>query len=701
MPGVVKTLLIDNFDSFTFNLYQLIAEVNGQPPTVVRNNAGDWEALKTAGFDNIVISPGPGRADNEADFGICAQVIREAEVPLLGVCLGHQGLCQIMGGEVEYLRPVMHGRTSEVFHQQDPLFAHIPSPFEVVRYHSLVVSKVPSSLQVIAQTADGANMAVRHRHRPMWGVQFHPESVCTEYGRQLLVNFHNLTKAWYGPGFDASVAACQPAKPAPVARSGKAGLKVFYRRLASCFQPSQVFTTCFAAGNSSFWLDSECFRSPQGRFSYMGDAAGPQAEILEYRQQSQLLKVRTHEGERVVATPLFSYLNERLAERELHNSELPFPFNLGYVGYLGYEMKGDCGYAVVHPADTPDACLLFADRICVFDHQAQVTYLVCVDSEDEAGRANRWLQQMEQRLDALSKIPVPDVSLALDKHVAAANVQPELFVPAHTDEAYLGLIARAKEMLRRGESYEICLTNQLSAACEFDPLELFLRLRAENPAPYASYLCFDNLQVVSCSPERFLTIDQHGRVETKPIKGTRRRASEAATDAQIIIELTENEKERAENLMIVDLLRNDLGQVSKVGSVSVPALFTVETFETVHQLVSTVVSELDEERTAVDCVRACFPGGSMTGAPKKRTLEILDQLEGRARGVYSGAIGYFALNGSADWSIVIRTLVCAHGRCSLGVGGAITDLSDPRAELEETRIKAEAILRGVAGILSR
>ncbi|WP_028877130.1 aminodeoxychorismate synthase component I [Teredinibacter turnerae] len=701
MPGVVKTLLIDNFDSFTFNLYQLIAEVNGQPPTVVRNNAGDWDALKTAGFDNIVISPGPGRADSEVDFGICAQVIREAQVPVLGVCLGHQGLCQTMGGEVEYLRPVMHGRISQVFHQQDPLFGHIPSPFAVVRYHSLVVSKVPSSLQVIAQTADGANMAVRHRHRPMWGVQFHPESVCTEYGRQLLVNFHNLTKAWYGPGFDASAAASKPAKPAPVARSGRAPLKVFFRRLASCLQPSLVFKTCFAASNTSFWLDSECFRSPQGRFSYMGDAAGPQAQILEYSQQSQLLRVRTHEGESVVATPLFSYLNEQLAERELHNSELPFPFNLGYVGYLGYEMKGDCGYPVVHRADTPDACLLFADRICVFDHQAQAIYLVCVDLEEEGDRAKQWLHQMEQHLAALSKIPVPDAPHAVDKHVAAANAQSGLFVPAHTDQAYLELIARAKEMLQRGESYEICLTNQLSAPCEFEPLELFLRLRAENPAPYASYLCFDDLQVVSCSPERFLTIDQYGRVETKPIKGTRRRASTAAADAQVIIELTENEKERAENLMIVDLLRNDLGQVSKVGSVSVPALFTVETFETVHQMVSTVVSELEEERTAVDCVRACFPGGSMTGAPKKRTLEILDQLEGRARGVYSGAIGYFALNGSADWSIVIRSLVCLQGRCSLGVGGAITDLSDPRAELEETRVKAEAILRGVAGILGR
>ncbi len=188
----MKTLLIDNYDSFTFNLYQLIGEMSGELPTVVRNDHPSWPELADEGFDSIVISPGPGRPERQRDFGISARAIVEGGVPTLGVCLGHQGICSLYGGVVDYAANVMHGRLSDIYHSGDELFAGILSPFPAVRYHSLTVSVVPDALEVTAWTSDRTVMAVRHRTRPMWGVQFHPESICTSAGHQLISNFCQL-----------------------------------------------------------------------------------------------------------------------------------------------------------------------------------------------------------------------------------------------------------------------------------------------------------------------------------------------------------------------------------------------------------------------------------------------------------------------------------------------------------------------------
>ncbi|HWN67114.1 MAG TPA: aminodeoxychorismate/anthranilate synthase component II, partial [Haliangium sp.] len=193
----MKTLIIDNFDSFTFNLYQFIAELNGEPPTVVRNHA-DWEVLRGLHFDNIVISPGPGRPDREADFGICRNAILEADVPVLGVCLGHQGIGHLCGGKVVLAPEPMHGRLSRIRHDDSALFAGIPQGSWVVRYHSLMLAApLPADVEPIAWTEDGIIMGLRHRSRPLWGVQFHPESIGTEHGIDLLRNFRDLTRAYH------------------------------------------------------------------------------------------------------------------------------------------------------------------------------------------------------------------------------------------------------------------------------------------------------------------------------------------------------------------------------------------------------------------------------------------------------------------------------------------------------------------------
>jgi len=316
-----------------------------------------------------------------------------------------------------------------------------------------------------------------------------------------------------------------------------------------------------------------------------------------------------------------------------------------------------------------------------------MAYLVCLDDEEHTERAEEWLDNMYESLHNLP--PTPHWSRAL-------HPQPVRQTFRHSPEHYLDLIRECQKEIKKGESYEICLTNMITQHVDIDPLNTYRALRQTNPAPYATYLNFPGVAVLSSSPERFLTVEPNGNVESKPIKGTRPRGKTQLEDETLYQDLRMNEKDRSENLMIVDLLRNDIGSVCDVGSVYVSNLFAVESYATVHQLVSTVRGRLCRGISAVQCVQAAFPGGSMTGAPKKRSMEIIDRLEAGPRGIYSGSIGYFGLNGSADLSIVIRTIVVTREDVSVGVGGAIIDLSDPEKELEEMILKSKALVKALS-----
>lgn len=682
--GQMRTLLIDNYDSFTYNLYQLIGEVCGRPPTVVRNDV-QWSQLMLDEYDAVVISPGPGRPDRARDFGISARVIVESGLPTLGVCLGHQGIAQMFGGSVRHAPEPMHGRTSKVRHNGIDLFKGLSSPMSVVRYHSLIVEDTPTDLEEIAWTDEGLVMAVRHRTAPIWGVQFHPESIGTEFGTELMSNFRDLALA--------------PTRRRRIELPARSSYVVKSRVLSNFPEAAVIYQDCFAESPMSFWLDSSAAIKGVSRYSILGSGEGPLAEFVSYRVSEQKVRVVTADGrEEMVRGSIFDYLDRELRARFVEKPDaLPFNFNLGYIGFLGYELKADLFGANAHASRTEDAAMLFIDRAVVIDHELKNCHLLAIHAADDDSAADLWMDAVTRQIESLTDresvpgepralAPLPDV---FERH--------DLLRPRHGKSAYLERIEKSLHEIRDGESYQICLTNEVEVDAEIDVLATYLQLREVSPVPYGALLQFPEVSVLSGSPERFLTIGPDRVVESKPIKGTRPRGLTEAEDEHLKLELMHSEKDRAENLMIVDLVRNDLNAVCDVGSVHVPDMMYVESYSSVHQLISTIRGTLRDGVSAVDCVRAAFPGGSMTGAPKLRAMELIDTFEDGPRGVYSGALGWFSLCGAADLSIVIRTLVVTEHAVTFGVGGAIVALSDPQREYEETVVKSRAILTALAG----
>jgi para-aminobenzoate synthetase len=493
--------------------------------------------------------------------------------------------------------------------------------------------------------------------------------------------------------------------------------------------------------------------------------------------------------------------------------QLPFDFWGGFVGYLGYELKSECGGAAAHAASTPDAAWLFADRVVAIDHKGSGgrgdVYLLALyddgaaavavsdavagaaagdEADPAAAAAARWIQDTERLVGRLAAAHgsgggAPPAALSgkgphhLQQHQQTPQPQPQPFTLRDPRPRYVSSVAACQSALAAGESYELCLTTALRRAGPLPhPWRFYTTLRAVNPAPYGAWLRFtvdsdssadggagahaddtcsggtdtgrrrhngtgrSTVTICCSSPERFLRGGRGGLLEARPIKGTARRAADPIADAALAAALASCEKERAENLMIVDLLRNDLGRVCEPGSVHVPGLIELESYATVHQLVSTVRGLRRGNVSCVAAARAAFPGGSMTGAPKVRSMEILDKLEAAPRGVYSGALGFFSVNGTFDLNIVIRTAVfeetavenggegagadaaaaeeqqeasllagapavkagaamrgggveAASSTVTVGAGGAVVVQSEPEAEYDEMRLKAAALLR--------
>lgn len=899
-----RTLLIDNYDSYTYNLYQLLAVINGAPPLVIKNDEVPWEDLRRLlleenAFDNIVISPGPGSPVYAKDIGVCQQVLQECvKIPILGVCLGHQALGYVNGAKVIHAPEPVHGRLSEVEHIDCPLFKDIPSGrdsgFQVVRYHSLILDsnlpedliptawssnscsslalEVPSlnklehaiasnfgNLQAVADKISGRGlhpykttnhapkigcengdirtcnlygarktaenslvsdsgsrahasvnasilaennnidaiddksrarvvMAVSHRKRPHYGVQFHPESVATKFGTQILKNFRDITAMhWKEKGLTRSAKDENSVKghalaqmvlkgPAFCADARSVPLRIYWEKVdgiaIEAGGSEGIFCGLFGESNvkDTFWLDSSL--QPAGaRFSFMGRKGGRLWKRLSYSMSDKcgsggVLKVEGDKGvqEMRLESGFLEFLSSDLESYTISDSDsegLPFDFWGGYVGYLGYELKAECGARFNrHKSELPDACYFFIDHFVAVDHSNHDVYAVVLYEENPLAQMERfvigtkrfetsspskplknalsktskststidshsstsslseavhassarlgaqfWVKETLSRVHELATEGGRDISVERShlSHPSFSGISTDGssggFVLEKSQKQYMKDVRACQAYIRDGESYELCLTTQLRKRISSpDALGLYLTLRRMNPAPYAAWLNFGAEEVCVCcsSPERFLRLDQEGVIEAKPIKGTRPRGRSAAEDEALKSNLQYSKKDQAENLMIVDLLRNDLGRVCEPGSVHVPKLMAVESYATVHSMVSTVRGLKRSDVTSIQCVRASFPGGSMTGAPKLRSMELLDSLECTARGVYSGSIGFLSVNSTFDLNIVIRTIVLHEGVASIGAGGAIIALSNPQDEYEEMLLKTKAPIRAIA-----
>lgn len=373
----------------------------------------------------------------------------------------------------------------------------------------------------------------------------------------------------------------------------------------------------------------------------------------------------------------FAMLRSELGEQTAPVENVPFAG--GALGYWSYDLARrmiNLPYVVKEGGHLPVMAVGIYDWALVLDHQRRTARLV---SHQRFAETADLLPQILLRLQG---DPQPLVD--------AFRVQGKI-TSNFTHETYASAFDAVQEYLKAGDSYQINLAQCFSAAATGDALGAYLALRRLSPAPYSAFLNLPQGQILCASPERFLRV-QNGGVETKPIKGTRPRSSDVQKDRQLAEELRNHPKDRAENLMIVDLLRNDLGKSCAPGSVRVPKLFEVESFANVHHLVSTVEGRLAEGRDALHLLRDCFPGGSVTGAPKYRAMQIIEQLEPHHRGIYCGAIGYIGFDGNMDSNIVIRTLVYSGGVVRCWAGGGIVADSDVAAEYQETLDKASAML---------
>lgn len=493
--------------------------------------------------------------------------------------------------------------------------------------------------------------------------------------------------------------------------SARRGLRLHAERLDTLPDAPALFQALYGRSTNAVWLDSSNAGTgpdstdpgartagERSRFSIMADDGGTFGQYVTHREG--VSRISAGSSTATVPGPFFRWLDTVWGRRAVRTPDgYPGEFTLGWLGCLGYELKRETGGSDLS-APTPDAALIFAGRAVVLDHADGTAWLLALEAPD----AGDWLAQartaVEAAADTALQPAAENPTAEAGGSTGVVGSLPPAFRSRDTGAGYREKIAAAQHEIAQGNTYEVCLTTTLEArvqADSLDPWTTYLALRRTNPAPFASYLRLGNLAVASTSPERFLKIASDGGMRAEPIKGTRRRAADPREDNQLRTDLAKSLKDRAENIMIVDLLRNDLSHFAEPGSVTVSRLCAIESYATVHQMVSTIDARLLPGAPRAEAVAACFPAGSMTGAPKISTMAILDQLEAGPRGFYSGAIGYFSLNAAADLAVAIRTLVISTSadgtaELSLGVGGAITSDSVPDEEYEEIRTKAYGVL---------
>lgn len=665
-------LFIDAYDSFANNIISLLET---HLPVAVSTIKIDHKApfpgpeddfaAYCARFHAVVLGPGPGDVRNRADVGLFEQVWahRDSVRPVLGICLGFQSLVLRYGGSITRRRDgPKHGMIRAMHHKNSDIFQGLPAAIGTVLYHSLEARLSPgnSDLETLAwDTSDVADilMAVKHRTLPYHGLQNHPESICSsQHARQVVVNWWSSVLSWWQ---DRRPDCPVPMLPEPL-RSKRRPLKQV-RSSTIPLGGLDLATIVSRLGLTSLdmvVLDSENHqRARVGEFSIIG------------------LKDSIITSMADVLTGLPEYTGGNSA----------IPFWGGYIGFIPYET---CLDTIGLAADRSHVLFASITRSIVLAHTQRSLTIQSLRADDE------WVALTELLL--LQKSP--------SQYPLTGSILKSISLP--DEGAYKAKVAQSKALIDAGEAYEICLTDQacVEVESEQDLWSLYLRLRRLNPAPFSAFVQLAETTILSSSPERFLSWtrpDDQGvsTCQFRPIKGTVSRES-SKMNLQTATEILLTPKEKAENLMIADLIRHDLHGVAGSGNVRVTQLMAVEEYKTVFQLVSVIEGEVSSPRTGVDVLAASLPPGSMTGAPKIRSCQLLQGLEQRDRGAYSGVLGYLDVGGGGDFSVIIRTAVREaevhsniSGKWHIGAGGAITALSTEDGEFAEMMTKLRSTLQ--------
>lgn len=670
--------LLDNYDSFTYNLYQYFGEL-GEDIIVKRQDACTLKDIEEMHPDLIVISPGPC-TPSESPLSLAVIEHFMGQIPILGVCLGHQAIGQFFGGKVVRAKRPIHGKTVPIRHDQQGVFSDLVNPLEVTRYHSLILerSTLPEELIITAEAADGEIMGIRHVTLPIEGIQFHPEAILTQSGHQLLKNAIQNAKMW---------------------RLQDSPSQWIVKPLSVSVPPYLLFQA-FKEEPSPFFLDSGNDYKELGGYSYMGSS--PFLEATAYANHLELFwPNRSHrEIISLEKSECFNFLDD--SHSKYHVLHSPFPFSGGAVGFLSYDLKNEIESlenSAENDLKLPLWRFAWYDGIVIYDH-LQRKYWITACGIDENGICHADLAHA--RIERLEQILYPFVPEQLSELEGLDNLttHPHSTIdPSVSHEQYLADLKRVIDYIYAGDIYQANLTQRFSMAWEGDAWKLYSQLHRQNPSPFAAFLPYPDFQVLCSSPERFIQIQPDGRIETRPIKGTRPRGDTPSEDQLQAVELQNSPKDRAELTMIIDLERNDLGRICEFGTVKVRDLIALEKYPTVWHLASTITGQLLKGLKPSDILQAVFPGGSITGAPKIRAMEIIEEMEPHKRGLYTGSIGYMGFDGAWDLNIVIRTIFLKDGKAFVHVGGGIVADSIPESEYYETLDKAKALFRVLKGRL--
>jgi para-aminobenzoate synthetase len=858
-----KILLVDAYDSFSNNIINLLeTELPNVVVSTIKIDADvtESEILELVShFEAVVVGPGPGDPTKSSDIGFVRHLwsLRDSHVlPTLGVCLGMQSLASAFGANIRRLKEPQHGLVlKDVPHIRTSIFS-TSSSLNVTKYHSLhaVIDKESRSrsspedswkssdscpeLRPLAWDYSTINgnvlMAVEHISKPFCGVQYHPESICTNReGTKVVKDWWRQARKWntLRRRFISRENMSEKIEklispPVTSRRSLLEQARQHHKRLlrsdllqiksskVECTSVSfskpveiaQLYEMLGLETGDAILLESNSpnnqtnesrsIQDQKSRYSILAVPISGKTPFFQYYLHDEYISLKTIE---IDCSGAHSYTNDTKLALALGDSDNPakctqsvwqflahfmesqecegglshLPFWGGLIGSLSYEF-GVAGLGVdPRPNQIPDINLAFIQRSIIYDHLENRAWIQSTLHGDE-----EWVQTIKARLSITDqREPLQPITRLNGEAIRPGNktydsrvLVRESTKPAHEESSeskiqsmtldlpergsYIADIDECHENIRAGESYELCLTSQSHittrrplAAKTSPDWALYKSLRGLNPAPFAAYMSFGNVSIIGCSPERFLKWTRDGKCEMRPIKGTLSK-NEVRT-MQEAERLLGSEKERAENLMIVDLIRHDLYGICGSGNVEVKRLMYVEEHPTVFQLVSNIEGILPGSQssvegrysnssigssnihlnqinkteiktrstlTGIDVLAACFPPGSMTGAPKKRSCEILQSIENQPRGIYSGVLGYICVGGSGDFSVVIRSAVrdhnlttkedclvrtyhgsrvekCRVDRWSIGAGGAITALSDPEAEFDEMKTKSSVTLR--------